>query len=73
LSVIKINLLKASPAFGGPKQQTAWMILIILACALAAQAGLIASGDSHLLDLKIHHGIKISLMLSRYPPDSESW
>jgi uncharacterized protein len=31
----------------------------VLACALAAQADVITSGDSHLLDLKIHQGIKI--------------
>jgi len=31
----------------------------VLACALAAQAEVITSGDSHLLDLKIHQGIKI--------------
>jgi predicted nucleic acid-binding protein len=31
----------------------------VLACALAAQAEVITSEDSHLLDLKIHQGIKI--------------
>ena len=31
----------------------------VLAAALAAQADLIASGDSHLLDLKSFHGIAI--------------
>lgn len=31
----------------------------VLACALAAQAGLIVSGDSHLLELKEYQGIPI--------------
>jgi len=31
----------------------------VLACALRAHANVIASGDSHLLDLKQHHGIRI--------------
>jgi putative PIN family toxin of toxin-antitoxin system len=31
----------------------------VLACALTAQAGVIVSGDSHLLDLGQHHGIRI--------------
>ena len=31
----------------------------VLAAALAAQADLIVSGDAHLLDLKIFHGIEI--------------
>lgn len=31
----------------------------VLACALAARAGVIVSGDSHLLDLRQHHGIRI--------------
>jgi len=31
----------------------------VLACALTPQAEVIVSGDSHLLDLKQHHGIRI--------------
>lgn len=31
----------------------------VLACAVAAQCEVITSGDSHLLDLKTHHGIRI--------------
>jgi len=31
----------------------------VLACAVAAKADIIASGDSHLLDLKEHEGIRI--------------
>ena len=31
----------------------------VLACALTAQAEVIVSGDSHLLDLKQHHGVRI--------------
>jgi len=31
----------------------------VLACALAAQADLIVSGDSHLGNLKVYHGIPI--------------
>lgn len=31
----------------------------VLACALAAQANLIVSGDHHLLDLKTYQGIRI--------------
>jgi len=31
----------------------------VLACAMAAQAELIVSGDRHLLDLKEHQGIRI--------------
>lgn len=31
----------------------------VLACALAAQAELIITGDAHLLDLKHYHGIQI--------------
>ena len=31
----------------------------VLACAIAAQADLIVSGDRHLLDLKEHQGIRI--------------
>ena len=31
----------------------------VLACALAAQADLIVSGDTHLRDLKTYHGIPI--------------
>lgn len=31
----------------------------VLACALAAEAELIVSGDAHLLDLKHYHGIQI--------------
>lgn len=31
----------------------------VLACALAVQAGVIVSGDSHLLNLRQHHGIRI--------------
>jgi putative PIN family toxin of toxin-antitoxin system len=31
----------------------------VLACALAAQADLIVSGDTHLLGLKTYHGIRI--------------
>lgn len=31
----------------------------VLACAMAAQADLIVSGDRHLLDLKEHQGIRI--------------
>ena len=32
---------------------------IVLACAIAAKAEIIASGDSHLLDLKEYEGIRI--------------
>ena len=32
---------------------------IVLACAVAAKAEIIASGDSHLLDLKEYEGIRI--------------
>jgi predicted nucleic acid-binding protein len=32
---------------------------IVLACAVAAKAEIIASGDSHLLDLKVYEGIRI--------------
>lgn len=31
----------------------------VLACALAAQAEVIVSGDSHLLGVKQHHGVRI--------------
>ena len=31
----------------------------VLACALAAQADLIVSGDAHLLNLKRYHGMRI--------------
>lgn len=31
----------------------------VLACALTAQAEVIVSGDSHLLDLKQHHAVRI--------------
>lgn len=31
----------------------------VLACALAAKAGIIVSGDRHLLDLKEHRGVRI--------------
>ena len=31
----------------------------VLACALTAKAEVIVSGDSHLLDLKHHHGLRI--------------
>jgi uncharacterized protein len=30
----------------------------VLACALTAQAEVIVSGDSHLLDVKQHHGVR---------------
>lgn len=31
----------------------------VLACALAAQATVIASGDKHLLNINVHQGIRI--------------
>lgn len=31
----------------------------VLACAVAANAGVIVSGDSHLLDCEVHQGIQI--------------
>ncbi len=31
----------------------------VLACAVAAQSEVITSGDSHLLDLRTYHGIRV--------------